>query len=105
MPRRTILTERQNKILFELPDDEKTIIQFYTLSDEDLAIIKKQRRRRNQLGFALQLCAFRFPGRVLQPGELIPTRMLAFVAAQIGFLWGELQGYAEREETRYQHLS
>lgn len=105
MPRRTILTERQNKMLFELPEDEKTIIRFYTLSDEDLAIIRKQRRRRNQLGFALQLCAFRFPGRVLQPGELIPARMLSFVASQLGFSEGELKGYAEREETRYEHLA
>jgi TnpA family transposase len=105
MARRAILTERQRAILFGLPDDEETIIRFYTLSDEDIAIIRKRRGPHNQIGFALQVCAFRFPGRLLQPGELIPARMLAFTAAQLGFPEEDLKGYALRTPTRYEHSS
>ena len=53
MAHRTVLTERQRTLLFGLPDDEETMIRFYALSDEDVAIIKRQRRKRNQIGFAL----------------------------------------------------
>ena len=38
----------------------------------------------NRLGFALQLCAFRYPGRLLVVGEAIPRNVLRFIAAQLG---------------------
>ena len=38
----------------------------------------------NRLGFALQLCAFRYPGRRLVAGEAIPLNVLRFIAAQLG---------------------
>ena len=38
----------------------------------------------NRLGFALQLCAFRYPGRILVAGETIPRNVLRFIAAQLG---------------------
>ena len=103
MPRRTILTERQREALFELPSDETSLICHYILSDDDLRHIRQRRRDRNRLGFALQLCAFRYPGRLLQPGELIPPRMLAFIGAQLGVSADELVEYGGRSETRYQH--
>ncbi|MRK13871.1 DUF4158 domain-containing protein, partial [Klebsiella pneumoniae] len=34
--------------------------------------------------FALQLCALRYPGRALAPGEMIPREVLSFVGAQLG---------------------
>ena len=37
-------------------------MRHYTLSDEDLQHIGARRRPRNKLGFALQLCALRYPG-------------------------------------------
>jgi TnpA family transposase len=103
MPRRTILTERQREALFELPSDEASLLRHYILSDDDLRHIKQRRRDRNRLGFALQLCAFWYPGRLLQPGELIPPQMLAFVGAQLGVPADELAEYGARSETRYQH--
>ncbi len=103
MPRRTILTERQREKLFDLPRDEPTLLRHYILSDDDLRHIRQRRRPRNRLGFALQLCAFRYPGRLLQPGELIPPSMLAFIGAQLGVPAEELTEYGARSETRYQH--
>ena len=38
----------------------------------------------NRLGFALQLYAFRYPGRLLVAGEAIPLNVLGFIAAQLG---------------------
>ncbi len=99
------MTDRQRQLLFDLPDDEETLIRFYTLSDEDVATIRRRRRAHNQIGFALQLCAFRHPGRLLQPRELIPPRMLAFITAQLGFSDDDVTAYALRSPTRYEHSS
>jgi TnpA family transposase len=103
MPRRTILTDRQRDALFALPTDEPTLLQHYVLSDADLEHIRLRRRPQNRLGFALQLCAFRYPGRLLQPQELVPEPMLAFIGAQIRLTGDDLVGYGAREATRYQH--
>jgi TnpA family transposase len=94
VPRRTILTERQRQLLFRLPDDAPTLLRHYVLSDEDLDRIRRRRGPRNRLGFALQLCALRYPGRLLQPSETIPEPMLAFVAAQLGLAGDDLLGSA-----------
>jgi len=103
MPRRTILTARQRKTLFGLPSDQPTFLRHYVLSDDDLIHIARRRRDQNRLGFALQLCALRYPGRLLQPGELIPEPMLAFIGAQLGITEDALLTYAARSETRYEH--
>ena len=103
MPRRTVLTNRQREALFALPTDEPTLLRHYVLNDEDIKNVKRRRRPENRLGFALQLCALRYPGRLIQPGELIPDRMLAFVAAQLGITGEVLLDYGARAATRYQH--
>ena len=64
-----------------------------------------RRRGHNRLGFALQLCAFRYPGRLLVAGEVIPLNVLRFIAAQLGMRAEDLDGYAVREETRREHLA
>lgn len=65
MPRRSILTSRQRAALLDLPIDEASMLRHYTLADDDLRIIHARRRRHNRFGFALQLCALRYPGRLL----------------------------------------
>lgn len=105
MAHRTILTNRQRGTLFALPTDEPRLLRHYTLSDEDLEQIGKRRRPRNRLGFAVQLCALRFPGRALTPGELIPAEITSFVAAQLGLKEADLETYAVREETRHEHMA
>ena len=104
MPRRHILTERQRSALFDLPTDEAALLQHYTLADDDLEHIRERRRPSNRLGFAVQLCAFRYPGRLLTSGETIPLQMTRFIAAQLGVLPDDLAGYAETEVTRRRHL-
>jgi TnpA family transposase len=103
MAHRTILTDRQRAALFGLPADEATHLRFHVLSDQDIALVRRRRRPWNRLGFALQLCAFRYPGRLIQPGEVIPEPMLGFIGAQLGLTAEELAAYGTRRETRYEH--
>ena len=104
MAHRTILTERHRNVLFALPTDEPSLLKHYTLADDDLEYIRERRRPENKLGFALQLCALRFPGRTLAPGELISEEILAFIGAQIGISEDALATYAKRRQTRHQHM-
>ena len=83
MPRRSILTDRQRAALFDLPTDEASMLRHYTLADDDLELIHARRRSHNRFGFALQLCALRYPGRLLAPGEVIPLAVTRLPAAQL----------------------
>lgn len=104
MAHRAVLTVRQRAAFFDLPMDEALLLQHYTLSDEDIDFIRTRRRPENQIGFALQLCALRYPGRLLRPGEIIPKEMSEFLAAQLGVKPDDLLRYAERKNTRHEHL-
>ena len=101
MPRRHILTKRQRAVLFDLPTEESVMLRHYTLADDDIDYIQARRRAHNRFGFALQLCALRFPGRLLAPGEVIPQETSRFLAAQLGLKPDDLMGYAAREESLY----
>ena len=70
MAHRIVLTKRQSAALFELPTDESALMQHYTLADDDIEYIKTRRRPENMIGFALQLCALRYPGRLLKSDRL-----------------------------------
>jgi hypothetical protein len=66
--------------------------------------VRAKCRPNNRLGYAVQLCVLRHPGRSLEPSEVPPAAMLAFVANQVGAdpkLFGD---YAHRAETRREHL-
>ncbi len=104
MAHRAVLTARQRAALFDLPTDEMALLRHYTLDDEDTENFRTRRRPENQIGFALQLCAFRYPGRLLKAGEVIPERVSRFVAAQLGLKPDDLLPYAAREKTRREHL-
>lgn len=104
MAHRSVLTAWQHAALFDLPTDETLLLKHYTLDDEDIEHIRTRRRPKNQIGFALQLCAFRYPGRLLNADEVIPEPVLRFIAAQIGLKPDDLLPYAARENTRYEYL-
>lgn len=104
MPRRHILTERQRAGLFDLPTLEAELLRHYTLADDDIEHIRNRRNAHNRLGFALQLCAFRHPGRLLTSREIIPLNVTKFIAAQIGVRPDDLTSYAETDVTRRRHL-
>jgi hypothetical protein len=104
MPPRTLLSCEQRTRLFSIPTDTAEMTRHYVFDADDLALVGARRRAGNRLGFAVQLCTLRHPGRVLDPSESPPEPMLVFVAEQIGVdpvLFGE---YARRAETRREHL-
>ena len=105
MARRTVLTSRQRSALFALPQREADLLRHYTLSDEDLQNIGARRRPSNKLGFALQLCVLRYPGRLLAPGEFVPPAVVDFIGRQLDLDGDELADYAVRSETRHEHLA
>jgi hypothetical protein len=81
------------------------LIRLYTLSEQDLSVIKQRRGDANRLGFAVLLCCLRYPGYALPAGEDPPHTFLTMISAQLGVepeIWAE---YAGREETRREHLS
>jgi TnpA family transposase len=104
MKKHEILSPQSRAALFNPPTEPAMIVRHYTLSPEDLALIRKRRRAANRLGFALHLAYLRFPGRVLGADETPPADMLAFIAAQIGCDPAEFAAYAHRNETRWEHL-
>ncbi len=79
MPPRTLLSAEQRTRLFSIPIDTAEVTRHYVLDADDLALIGARRRASNRLGFAVQFCALRYPGRVLDPSESPPVPMLAFV--------------------------
>ena len=104
MPRRRALTGEQLVDLFALPAAEADLVRHWTLGAGDFAAIERRRGGANQLGCALQLCAFRYPGRLLRPGEAIPEAALGFIASQLGIGPSSLSTYAARAQTRREQL-
>jgi prevent-host-death family protein len=100
MLRRAVLTPTQREALLALPsdDDDAELARHYTLSDEDLRAIRRRRGEANRLGFALQLCALRYPGRLLHRGEVIPERMMTFIGRQLG-IDGAARGAVRRRRS------
>jgi TnpA family transposase len=100
---RPLLKSSQWADLIGIPSDEQALIRHYTLSGEDVDRALAKRGQRNQLGFAVQLCLMRFPGRVLGQGETPPSAVLAYVAQQIDVAPVVFTDYARRDETRREH--
>ncbi|HSJ42451.1 MAG TPA: DUF4158 domain-containing protein, partial [Xanthobacteraceae bacterium] len=103
MARRQRLSETQLAELFEPPTEQRELVRHYTLSDADLAAIRRCRGDHNRLGYALMLCYLRFPGRALRVGERPPTPLLVFVAAQIEALADCIDEYLATERNRQRH--
>jgi TnpA family transposase len=87
MPRRRVLTDAQREALLALPTRETDLIRHWTLGTADLAVVERRRGHHNRLGFALQLCAFRFPDRAYVPVHRFETPILAYAAMSTGPIW------------------
>ena len=71
----------------------------------DLALVAAERSAPNRLGYALLLCALRYPGRALEPGERPPAPMVAFVARQLGIDPAVLGTGSNRPQTRREQVA
>ncbi|MFK4316124.1 hypothetical protein ABH953_004954 [Bacillus sp. RC236] len=90
MKTRELLTTEQREYFYEIPEhmDEREILRYYTISDEELQIINKQRGAANRLGFAIQIAYLRFPGRPLSAKLL--EQSLIFSINTHSLLTGEM---------------
>jgi TnpA family transposase len=87
------------------PSERSELIRFYTFSEQDLSVINQRRGDANRLGFAILMCGLWYPGRALTASELPPNALLTMVARQLGLDPNVWVQYAEREETRREHVS
>lgn len=71
MPRRTVLSTSQRASFEALPVEPVELARHYTLGEADLTLIRKRRRASNRIGFAVQLCLSRYPGRTLRAGPVL----------------------------------
>lgn len=104
MPRRSILSTAERASLLALADTEDELIRHYTFSELDLSLIRQRRGEANHLGVAVQLCFLRFPGHGLPPDATAPVPMLQWIGRQLRLDPACWLQYAEREETRRDHL-
>jgi hypothetical protein len=105
MPRRLILTDAERHDFLALPTDDETLIRHWTLDDDDYRLLRTRRRDDTRLGLALQLCALRYPGRLIRRGETIPEASLTFLADQLEVEPEVLANFARRAPTRYEQLA
>ena len=105
MALRELLSSSQREALEAIPLDRADLIKHYVLSDQDLSLIRRRRGAQNRLGLAVQLALLRFPGRALLPDETPPAELLAFLARQLGVPATAWASYADRDETRREHLA
>jgi TnpA family transposase len=103
MTRRKLLSPEERQALLGIPDDEASLIRHYTLSPQDRLQAEVRRRPHNQLGYAVQLCLMRYPGRILGVDESPPAAMVAYVAEQLEVDPGAFALYSRRYNTRFDH--
>jgi hypothetical protein len=70
------ISERPGSVA--LPTDRLEIRERYSLTAADFDLINRHRTEANRLGFAIQLCLLRYPGRSWLPAEQLPSEMLRF---------------------------
>lgn len=104
MARRRLLSDDAWAAVMALPSDERDLVQYCTMSAEDLDRLRGIRTPHNRLGHALSLCAMRYPGRTLAPGERPPATMIAWVARQLGAEAEALSLWSNRAQTRREQI-
>ena len=72
MRKHEILSPHSRATLFDPPTDPTSIVRHYTLSPQDIVLIRQRRRAANRLGFAVQLAYIRHPGRIMRVEEEPP---------------------------------
>ena len=105
MPWRDLLSLAQRTQLLALPTSLPDLEEFYTLTPTDREFVAARRTPTNRLGIAVQLCFLRHPGRAWIPKEAVPFGILRYIASQIEVTTNNFEAYADRDETRREHLA
>src|SRR5277367_799697 len=105
MMRRQQLTETQIAALFEPSMEQRDLVRHYTLTETDLAMIRRCRGDHSRLGYALMLCYLRHPGRPLRTNERPSAALVSFVAEQIDVRPEAIGDYLASEQNRRRHAA
>ena len=103
--RRQQLTETQIAALVEPSREQRDLVRHHTLTETDLAMIRRCRGDHSRLGYALMLCYLRHPGRPLRTNERPPTVLVLFVAEQIDVRPEVIDDYLASEQNRRRHAT
>jgi TnpA family transposase len=100
------LSQVERERLQSFPDEitQYEIITFFTLSDKDLALVKKRSGDHNLLGFALQLGTLRYLSFIPDNFPKLPSVVIEYVAQQLEVSPTVLADYGERSQTRTSQL-
>jgi len=104
MPRKSLLTPAERSDLMSPPATEEELVRHYSFSERDLSLIRQRRGDANRLGFAVQLCLLRFPGRGLEAGMEVSDTVIQWVGRQLRIDTSCWLSYASRAQTRREHL-
>jgi TnpA family transposase len=85
--------------------DQDALCSFFTLTAEDLALVRTARSARNQLGLALLLAWTRAERRAVSDPSSLPADVIGFVARQLDVSVEALAGYGGRPATRSAHVA
>jgi len=105
MPRRSVLSSAEKESLLSWPEDPAQRVRLYTLSATDRATIRERRGDANRLGFAVQLCAMRYPGVTLGAGQMPPWWLLEHLGSQLAVSPDSWLDYSQRAATRREHAA
>lgn len=107
-----LLTDAQRARFKAIPEmDPRELARHHTLSEADLTAVSIRCGAANRLGFAVQLCLLRYPGRPLRSGEVVSRNVLEFIASQVGADPDAFDDYAAgpegagRDTTRREHVA
>jgi TnpA family transposase len=105
MPRR-FLSQIERERLSQFPNEvtEADCIVYFTLTPTDMELINSRRGGENRLGMALLLCSLRYLGYFPASINHTPENVVAFVSNQLQLSPIVLADYADRDETRREHL-
>lgn len=106
MPSRRLLTDHQRSAFQALPhlQDFRLIACYYTLSDEDHALIARQSYPAYQFSLAIHLCYLRSPGRIWEIDEIPPDYLLNYLAEQLQLPISTLTHYDPQSSNRRNQL-
>src|SRR5271169_1024026 len=103
--RRQQLSETQIAALFDPPAEPRELVRYYTLTETDLAMVRRCRGDHSRLGYALMLCYLRHPGRPLRTNERPSAALVSFVAEQIDVRPEAIGDYLASEQNRRRHAA
>ena len=106
MPVRFLLDAQRAQLSgFPAVLDGEALDRFFTLSDADLAEVRRRHGDSNRLGWALQLCGLRMLGFCPDDMTTVPVVAVRFLARQLDVDPGVLASYGVRAQTRPDHLA